>query len=131
MMQTLQLQGTEEKLYKLLAPLVMDPQVLRENNNYPFKTSERFVWFIALEGKVVVGFIPVEQRPSGSIINNYYIAGDDEEVLRTLLAAVKEAVDPACRLSAIILDKHLPVFQKCGFVIEKVWKQYIKMQRQE
>jgi len=31
--------GTTERLYRLVAPLVMKPCILRENNNYPFKTS--------------------------------------------------------------------------------------------
>lgn len=131
MIQTLQIQGTEKKLYEMVAPLVMNPKVLRANNNYPFKTGERYVWFIALDGDSVVGFVPVEQRPSGSIINNYYVAQDNEEVLHLLLAAVIEAADGQSPLSAVVLQNHLPVFQKCGFVIEKVWKRYIKMQKLE
>ena len=30
--------GTTERLYRLVAPLVMKPCILRENNNYPFKS---------------------------------------------------------------------------------------------
>lgn len=129
MIQIIQVQGTEERLYQLVAPLVMDPAVLRANNNYPFKTSERYVWFIAIKDEVVVGFIPVEQRASVSIINNYYVAGDNSEVLETLLAAAMEAVDKERMLSAVVLEQHLLVFQKCGFAIEKAWKRYIKMQK--
>lgn len=131
MMQTIQVQGTEKRLYQLVAPLVMDPDVLRANNNYPFKTTERYVWFIAIKNQMVVGFIPVEQRGSVSIINNYYVANNNSEVLETLLAAAMEAVGKERMLSAVVLQQHLPVFQKCGFVVEKVWKRYIKMQKQE
>lgn len=130
-MQTIQVQGTEKRLYQLVAPLVMDPDVLRANNNYPFKTTERYVWFIAIKNQMVVGFIPVEQRGSVSIINNYYVANNNSEVLETLLAAAMEAVGKERMLSAVVLQQHLPVFQKCGFVVEKVWKRYIKMQKQE
>ena len=42
--------------------MVMDPEVIRANNNYPFKTGEEYVWFIAIEDKEVVGFVPVEQK---------------------------------------------------------------------
>ena len=38
MIQTIQLHGTDKQLYKIVAPLVMDPEVLKMNNNYPFKT---------------------------------------------------------------------------------------------
>ena len=46
MIQVIQLKGKDKHLYQLLAPLVMDPDVIRANNNYPFKTSEDFVWYI-------------------------------------------------------------------------------------
>jgi hypothetical protein len=42
-MKIMTLQGTDKLLYELVAPLVMNPAILRQNNNYPFKTS-RFVW---------------------------------------------------------------------------------------
>ena len=53
MIQIIQLKGKDKRLYRLLAPLVMDPDVIRANNNYPFKTSEDYVWYIAVDGKEV------------------------------------------------------------------------------
>ena len=54
--------------------MVMDPEVIRANNNYPFKTGEEYVWFIAIEDKEVVGFVPVEQKSrKKAVINNYYV----------------------------------------------------------
>ena len=67
MIQTIQVQGTEKRLYQLIAPLVMNPDVLSANNNYPFKTTDKFVWFVAVSGKKVVGFIPIEQRGNVAI----------------------------------------------------------------
>ena len=40
MMQIIQLKGKDKHLYRLLAPLVMDPEVIRANNNYPFKAGD-------------------------------------------------------------------------------------------
>lgn len=37
MIQTIQLHGTDKQLYKIVAPLVMDPEVLKMNNNYPLR----------------------------------------------------------------------------------------------
>ena len=51
MTQIIELNGTEKRLYQLVAPLVMNPKVLKQNNNYPFRTSENFKWFVAVEGK--------------------------------------------------------------------------------
>ena len=44
----LKIQGQDKILYQLVAPLIMNPDVLRYNNGYPFKTSENFQWYIAV-----------------------------------------------------------------------------------
>ena len=51
------LPGTDARLYALVAPLVMSVPIIRQNNNYPFKTSRKHLWFIALERGEVKGFI--------------------------------------------------------------------------
>lgn len=43
MIRIIRLKGKERQLYRLLAPMVMDPEVIRANNNYPFKTGEEYV----------------------------------------------------------------------------------------
>ena len=40
-MDIVKLQGTDRKLYEFVCPLVMNPAILRQNNNYPFKTGPR------------------------------------------------------------------------------------------
>ena len=45
--------GTTERLYRLVAPLVMKPCILRENNNYPFKTSMHHIWFYSMRMKIL------------------------------------------------------------------------------
>ena len=62
MVQIIQLQGTDKRLYELVAPLVMNPEILKQNYNYPFRTSEDLVWFVAVDKKTVIGFIPVEEN---------------------------------------------------------------------
>ena len=66
-MEILQLDGLEPQLFNLIGPLAMNPKVLRANNNYPFKTTERFQWYIAVEDNDVTGFVPVEQKSGGSL----------------------------------------------------------------
>lgn len=129
MLQTIQLQGTESKLYRLVAPLVMDPDVLRRNNNYPFKTTENYVWFVAINGKLVVGFIPVELRGKTAIINNYYVDEKDEEVLPLLISEVVAAFGTEKKLSSVTLTEHRSVFEEQGFTVEKEWKRYVKMHK--
>ena len=59
------LPGTDARLYALVAPLVMSVPIIRQNNNYPFKTSRKHLWFIALERGEVKGFMPVERKTAG------------------------------------------------------------------
>ncbi len=40
-MQVIQLQGNDKRLYELVAS-GDNPQVLRQNHNYPFRTTENF-----------------------------------------------------------------------------------------
>lgn len=122
-MEILQLDGLEPQLFNLIGPLAMNPKVLRANNNYPFKTTERFQWYIAVEDNDVTGFVPVEQKSGGYVINNYYVHNDDLEVLVELLGAVK----PKNNLYAIVQTKHEAIFSNCGFQTEHRWTNYIKM----
>lgn len=135
MIQIIQLKGKEARLYKLLAPMVMDPDVIRANNNYPFKTSEDYVWYIAVDGKKVRGFIPVERKSkTKAVINNYYIAAENtqrEELLSELLSAVINDFGPENWLLysvALVQDKE--TFEKFDFTsMDKKWIRYVKMRR--
>lgn len=127
MIQILQLPGTDKQLYKLVAPLVMDPKVLKQNFNFPFRTGENFTWFLALDGKTVMGFIPVENKASGHLINNYYIKNKDCEVLKSLLEEVIAAWNDERPLAALCFMNDREVFENEGFKVERVWTRYVKM----
>ena len=134
-MQIIHLQGEEPKLYQLIAPLVMNPDVLRANNNYPFKTTDKFVWFIAIENEEVKGFMPIEKRSAQkAIINNYYASGKGEtrsEILAALLtAALQEYIPDRWVLQAVALIEDKAIFEKFDFTsVEQKWKKYVKMYR--
>lgn len=135
MMQIIQLKGKDKHLYRLLAPLVMDPEVIRANNNYPYKTGENYVWFVALEEKEVVGFVPVEEkRGKRCIINNYYVNTDGEkreEILSLLLSAIlKEYVPGEWLVNTVTLIQDKETFEKFEFIsLDKKWTRYVKMYR--
>lgn len=135
MMQIIQLKGKDKHLYRLIAPLVMDPEVIRANNNYPYKTGENFVWFVALEDKEVVGFIPVEEkRGKRCIINNYYVNTDGEkreEILSLLLTAIlKEYIPGEWLVNTVTLIQDKESFEKFEFIsLDKKWTRYVKMYR--
>ena len=85
-MKVIQLKGLDTDLYPLIGPLVMNPKVLKANNNYPFKTTANHQWYIAVnDQEEVMGFLPVENKKSTSVINNYYLKEDDGAILMPCL----------------------------------------------
>lgn len=129
MIQVIQLQGTDKRLYELVAPLVMNPEILKQNYNYPFRTSENFVWFVAINKRKVIGFIPVEEKKKECIINNYYIEGNNEDILKLLLEKVVSETNADKELISITFMEHCSLFKELGFSEEKVWTRYVKMKK--
>lgn len=122
------LSGTDPRLYKLVAPLVMSPAILRQNNNYPFKTSTRHTWFVATESSVVLGFIPVEIKTQSATIDNYYISGDEPELLGGLIDRVIKSFGEKYPVYSVTHARHTSVFEEKGFALVKEWKLYVKME---
>ena len=122
-----QLNGTDPQLFQLVAPLVMDPKVLRQNLNYPFRTSESFQWFIATDHQEVVGFLPVETKGSQAKINNYYIKENDAAILDSLLKQAIQAMSADYLLISITQAKDIDTFKANQFNIAHEWKKFVKM----
>lgn len=122
--------GQSERLYSLVAPLVMKRSVLRQNNNYPFWTSPAHIWFIALDNKKeVCAFFPVELTKKGEAkINNYYMAGVEKEVFRPLIKEIIAFCRRKYTLHAVVLIQHKDIFKAAGFRTTKEWKLYAKME---
>ncbi len=126
-MEIIRFDGIDKGLYELVAPVVMNPAVLRQNNNYPFKTTFRYVWHVAVEDVAVMGFMPLKPSSSGICIDNYYIRDDDAVVADALLeSAVKECAHSG-ELSALVHKRHVELFSRRGFRTVLEWKNYDKM----
>lgn len=124
----LEFEGLDTALYSCVGPLVMDPAVLKQNYNFPFRTTLAYRWFVAMNEEEVIGFIPVERRKSGWIMNNYYIKGHDETVLIALLQRIMTvASEDKHTLVAVSFLEDRDVFRKLGFEEVNVWKRYVKM----
>jgi hypothetical protein len=47
-----------DRLYGLVAPFVMNPEVIRQNDGYPLYNTGDHVWYIAITGRRLVrGFL--------------------------------------------------------------------------
>ena len=123
------LDGTSPRLYTLVAPLVMRRSVLRQNNNYPFRTSRSQTWFVAWEGENVYGFVPVEITDGGiARINNYYVSGDNPQLLARFLREVVQYYGRDYTIRSVTLIRHAEIFRTEGFAAIREWKQYVAMQ---
>lgn len=120
--------GTAPRLYELVAPLVMNPAVLRLNNNYPFKTSRHHVWYIAIENNRVTGFMPFKKSEGGICIDNYYVGNDDTSLIDTMLERIITDVCKEGLITATVHKRHVKIFAGHGFRTYKEWKNYDKME---
>ena len=127
-MDIIKLQGTDKKLYELIAPLVLNPAVLRQNNNYPFKTGPKYTWYIAIEKEQILGFIPIKQTSVSSLmINNYYIKGDNLTILDKLLSEILENINSNIELWATVHKRHVQSYKLKDFRTHIEWKNYERM----
>ena len=84
-----------------------------------------------VDGKEVVGFIPLEYKKREAVINNYYIRNNNAEVLKALLEKVIDSTDEDKQLSSVTFIEHQKIFQELGFSVEKEWKRYVKMNKEK
>lgn len=107
--------------------MVLNPAVLRQNNNYPFKTTCRHVWYIALEEGQIEGFVPVNVKETGAGIDNYYIRGDNDRTIDRLLECVTSDKEFGDAFTAVVHKRHVTAFRRNGFRTFREWKNYDKM----
>ncbi len=131
--QILKINGTAKELYPLVGPLVMNPEVLKYNNRYPFKTGKNFEWYIAVNeaDDETVGFIPLEYKSHETSINNYYVQQEGHnEILNRLIEVVwQNMTKDMPQLTALVQTRHAALFKEQGFTTTKEWKLYLKMQK--
>ncbi len=130
-MNILKLQGLDSHLFDLVAPLVMNPAVLRQNNNYPFKTTRNHVWYIAVDEERVLGFMPVKMTLTNNCIDNYYVSGDDSSVIEGLLDRIIHDFASDGSLVAVVQERHVEDFSSKSFIPYVEWKRYVKMRYHE
>lgn len=126
-MDIVELEGEDQDLYTLVAHLVMDSEVLSYNQNYPFRTSPEYRWFVAVEDGSTLGFIPVRISEAKAVINNYYVKEDEARVFSALLAGVIRSLGTGREIESVTQTRHIRFFEKSGFSVMHYWKRYAKM----
>ena len=127
-MNIIRLNGEEKRLYELVAPLVMSPAIIRQNNNYPYKTEKDYIWYIVTDDNDnVEGFMPLKPKISGYYIDNYYISNDNKETIDLLLTTILREFGEENEITALVKKSHAKEFTKFGFISWSELKNYIKM----
>jgi hypothetical protein len=127
-MKIIKLEGEDQRLYYLVGHLVMDESVLAYNLNYPYKTSSKYYWFVAIDEKSnTLGFIPVKLKEGKAVINNYYVADDDSMVFSALLKELIRSLSIDYEIESVTQMRHISNFERCGFSVVLHWKRYAKM----
>lgn len=115
--------GTDGRLYELIAPFVMNPEVIRLNGGYPFKNTKDHLWYISVKGKnMVTGFISLV---NGHLCNDF--TWQDKDLLRILIERALMDVEKGTPVTFVADNSDRPLLEEMGFSVEKQWTKYFKM----
>lgn len=115
--------GTDNRLYELIAPFVMNPEVIRLNGGYPFKNTEDHLWYISVKGKnMVTGFISIV---NDRLCNDF--TWQDKDLLRILIERALMDVEKGMLVTFVADNSDRPLLEEMGFSVDKEWTKYFKM----
>ena len=127
------LEGNSPELYRAVGHLVLSPACLRENNNYPYKSSWKHSWHVLCQEERVVAFMPVERKTGGGYkIDNYYASSAKErnsqllKLLKSVIAAVNNGVSSPLR--ATVQQRDVGIFKYVNFILIRETKRYAMME---
>lgn len=125
-------EGKSPELYLAVGRFVLSPACLRENNNYPYKSSRMFTWHVLYHEDQVVAFMPVERKLDGGYkIDNYYATPDRErgnQLLKLLKSVIKGAGDETSPLRATVQKRDAGIFKYMNFITIRETKLYVMME---
>lgn len=114
-MKTEILKGTSEKLYHLIAPLVLNAAIIRQNDGNPFKTSEKHVYVVAISGNKCVGFLPLCHKTDYFETNNYYALQRDPKIMEAMIKSALKYVGKGATLKIIAQKYDYKIIESLGF----------------
>ena len=96
-------EGKSPELYLAVGHFVLSPACLRENNNYPYKSSRMFTWH-------------VPDRERGN------------QLLKLLKSVIKESGDETSPLRATVQKRDVGIFKYMNFITIRETKLYVMME---
>ncbi|MDR2683568.1 MAG: hypothetical protein LBB64_06850 [Dysgonamonadaceae bacterium] len=125
-------QGTEKRLYDLVAPLVLNPAIIRQNGGVAFKTTRKHIWVVAVEEEdKCTGFLPVQINDHVGKVNNYYIKDREKEIF---LALLEKTLEFAKELNLKAVDiitqiEDYDIVRQQGFTPETEFVKYTRFRK--
>lgn len=120
------LNGVEERLYTIVAPLVMSPSVLRQNRGAAFKTSPKHTWVVAISDEnKCIGFLPCLPKSGVVIINNYHVNNRDKELFKDMLRFAMQNFKGS-PIEVITQRVDESALKECGFRPVFEWVNYVR-----
>lgn len=129
MIKTFKIEGLSPILYSTIGPLIMNPVVLRENNNYPFKTGKKHLWYIIKTDDCVTAFMPIEAISINVYkIDNYYATATEGRAKQIKMILQEILSDhPNKIFIATVQKRDENIFISLGFQVDLEWKKYVKL----
>jgi hypothetical protein len=119
----IKINGSDQRLHRLIGPLVTNPEVLACNDNYPFKNTDDHVWYIALkQNRTVAGFLSLKK----STISNDFVH-NDLDLLELLIEKALSDLPKGIIVRFLAGKEELPLMEQLGFQISKEGVKYYRM----
>lgn len=126
------LDGLSPELYMAVGRLVLSPACLRENNNYPYKSTHKFTWHLLYcEGKVVA-FMPLERKDGNTYkVDNYYAPSGKERgnlLVKLVKSVVRGVGKDTVQLQATVQKRDAGIFKYLEFIPIRETRRYVMME---
>lgn len=125
------LTNADPRFYPLLGPYLSRREIIKELG-CPIYDEDGKVWFVALDGEQVVGFVGVRFEGDKAVFCSDYIRPEyRRQGVYTHLMAVRLTYvqDKASSASAVVTTAARRTYERHGFTATKTLKNYVKMSR--
>ena len=118
-MPIIRIDGCSPDVYSIIAPLAMDPAVIRKRRNLPIVTKENYTWHVLKKGKKVKAFVGEERLANYTKLQAFVVLDANDEELQTFLEEVVTRFEksPSPMLTASVLNEYAVLFGKAKFQV--------------
>jgi len=117
----------------LIGRFAMSPEVIREMGGFPILTSDKFHWWVALDGKKVVSFAAIKVQAKSAVLTYAYTVPEHRRKglhKRLLNERIQWAMANGITiLKADCTPASLPNFKKLGFTVIKEFTGWTKVEK--